>query len=202
MNLGILYIGIKQLTEHPLSFNFFLIIYLLMLWVTVKVSLVLTNKYRIYVWLISCLYILLSITLYGDFPPLPTIITWTIKSICTFSTFLLGIQYSYYSKKVAIISSLPGMLLGLFGTILKLYQTPIEPEIKQYVPLLNNYLEAFQHIIKNNLLIEFISEAPFQYFTFGLSILLAIIQNTIFCMGIYFCITYFLLRNKKSVINA
>lgn len=198
MNLGILYIVVKSLTEHTFSFNFFLIIYLLMLSITVKVFLLLTNKHRLYVGLVSCLYIFLSILLNGYFPPPPIIITWIIKSVCTFSTFYLCLQYSYYSKKVVLISSLPGILMGLFGTILKLYQTPIEPEIKQYVPFLNNYLEAFQHIIKNNLLIEFISDAPFQYFVFGISILLTILQNIMFCMGIYSCIIHFLLKNKKT----
>lgn len=170
------------------------LIWFLMITAIIKSNLHLTNKYRLYSISLSLISLALVFGFSEDLTNYWQIITWSLRSLCVFPLFFLGIQQAYYNKNVLLISILPGVFISIIGFILQLQNIPIDSEIKEYVPMANNLLDFYIFVIKNNLLINVITDTPVEHFIFVCSMLLTIIQNIMLCMGIYFYVNYFFIK--------
>lgn len=191
----IIFLGIlTTLTKNYTKTDTITLIWGLMITAIIKSNLKLTSKYRLYSIIFSFISLVLVFIFADDLTNYGQLISWSLKSICVFSMFLLGIEQSYYNRNILFISILPGVLISIIGFISQLKNAPIDPEIKEYIPLANNLFDFYSFVIKNNLLTNVLMEAPLDHFILACSFLLTVIQNIMLCMGIYFYINYFFIK--------
>ena len=191
----IIFLGIlTTLTKNYTKTDTITLIWGLMITAIIKSNLKLTNKYRLYSIIFSFVSLGLVFIFADDLTNYGQIISWSLKTLCIFPLFFLGIQQSYYNRNILFISILPGVLISIIGFILQLQNAPMDPEIKEYIPLANNLFDFYSFVIKNNLLTNVLMEAPLDHFIFACSFLLTVIQNIMLCMGIYFYINYFFIK--------
>lgn len=191
----IIFLGIlTTFTKNYTKTDTITLIWGLMITAIIKSNLKLTNKYRLYSIIFSFISLGLVFIFADDLTNYGQIISWSLKTLCIFPLFFLGIQQSYYNRNILFISILPGVLISIIGFILQLQNAPMDPEIKEYIPLANNLFDFYSFVIKNNLLTNVLMEAPLDHFIFACSFLLTVIQNIMLCMGIYFYINYFFIK--------
>lgn len=191
----IIFLGIlTTLTKNYTKTDTITLIWGLMITAIIKSNLKLTSKYRLYSIIFSFISLVLVFIFADDLTNYGQLISWSLKSICVFSMFLLGIEQSYYNRNILFISILPGVLISIIGFISQLKNASIDPEIKEYIPLANNLFDFYSFVIRNNLLTNVLMETPLDHFTLACSFLLTVIQNIMLCMGIYFYINYFFIK--------
>lgn len=191
----IIFLGIlTTFTKNYTKTDTITLIWGLMITAIIKSNLKLTNKYRLYSIIFSFISLGLVFIFADDLTNYGQLISWSLKSICVFSMFFLGIELSYYNKNVLFVNILPGVIISIIGFILQLQNAPIDLDIKEYIPLANNLFDFYSFVIKNNLLTNVLMEAPLDHFILACSFLLTVIQNIMLCMGIYFYINYFFIK--------
>jgi hypothetical protein len=188
--------------------GFWFIFFIFLVYVTYKIFLSLTNKYRGYSILFTVVYLCFSQIIFDQFSNLSTAQTISIflRYILIFSTIFFIIQNNYLTKKLiplSIISTTPAIILMLTGLYLILITTPLEQEVIDIFPDVNNAADLYLYLIKNNLFLPYIYEllttsTLIESLGIIIEILLGLIENIIVCLGFYYWTTHILFKEEEQ----
>jgi hypothetical protein len=190
MKAALLVTMFHSITKNPLI-AFIGIIAFIAVYLGYKMFETLSNKYRLYsiltaVILISYTFFLYNLTtfeLLGDI----------IRNMFIGITIFFCKQNSYFSKKLAVISVCPSLLLTLGGLYMALSAVPLSQEVINEFPEMTNVSDLYLKIIENNNLITFLEESEILLEMIVL-IIFSVIGNIIIISGGYYCVHHFLLK--------
>jgi len=188
--------------NNPVA-GFWGIFLIFLIYVTYKIFLSLTNKYRGYSILFAFIYLCFLQITFDQFYNLSK--TGTIglflRYILIFCTIFFIIKNNYLTKKLiplSMVNIFPAMVMQLTVTYQVLVKTSLEQDVIGIFPNVNNAADLYLYLIKNNLFFPFINEllatsTLIESLSVIMPILFELIENIIICLGIYYWATYIVL---------